>query len=47
MKSLLRELDREYPGWRDYVSSDPVEAAIELGLIEPEELDDNVKELSF
>lgn len=32
--NLLRRLDETHPGWRDEISSDPIVAAIELGLLE-------------
>ena len=44
--NLIRKLTAINPRWRDEVAEDPIEAAIELGLIEntegdPEELDFN------
>lgn len=37
VKQLAKELDELWPGWRSTVSPDPVEAAVELSIIEPEE----------
>ena len=44
--NLLEQLDKIDPNWRENVSSNPLEAAVELCLIEPEELED-YQELDF
>lgn len=36
---LLQQLDRACPSWRQTVASDPLEAAVELGLIDADKLD--------
>lgn len=46
MPSLIQQLDLIDPNWRYNVSSNPLEAAVELCLIEPEELED-YQELDF
>ena len=43
---LNRLLDRVDPDWRETISSNPLDAAVELCLIEPEELEDYI-ELDF
>lgn len=46
--NLIKKLGECNPRWRDEISADPIEAAIELGLIEPEEVDPEMpKELDF
>lgn len=47
MATLLEQLDQASPGWRENISRDPLEAAVELGLIEPEDLDTECQELNF
>ncbi len=38
--NLIQRLNEINPRWRDEIAFDPLDAAVELGLIEPEELDD-------
>ena len=45
--NLIRMLNSYDPKWRVNVASDPLEAAVELGLIEPEDLDSECTELDF
>jgi len=46
--NLIRQLSKVDPQWRINISSDPIEAAIELGIIEPEDVDPEMpKELNF
>lgn len=45
--NLIQRLNAYDPNWRLTVASDPLEAAVELGLIEPEELDSECAELDF
>lgn len=46
--NLLQKLHKVCPTWRETVASDPLDAAVELGLLEPEELDDDpYEELNF
>ena len=40
MANLIRKLDEYDPNWRETVASNPLDAAVELGIIEPEELED-------
>jgi hypothetical protein len=40
MANLIRKLDAYDPHWRETVSPDPVEAAIELGMLDAEDADD-------
>ena len=47
MQNLIRKLDELEPGWRESISSDPVEAAIELSIIEPEDCDEGYRPLEF
>jgi hypothetical protein len=44
--TLIEKLDKVDPNWRETVSSNPLEAAVELCIIEPEELEDYT-ELDF
>ena len=46
MPTLIQQLNEINPRWRDEIASDPLDAAVELGLIEPEELED-YQELDF
>jgi len=46
MRNLIELLDACDPDWRDNVSSNPLDAAVELCIIEPEELED-YRELEF
>jgi hypothetical protein len=39
MPTLIERLDNYDPQWRRSISADPLEAAVEIGLLEPEELD--------
>ena len=45
--NLIKRLDAYDPKWRDTVASDPLDAAVELGLIEPEDVDNDYRELDF
>ncbi len=46
--NILRELDAACPTWRDTVSSDPLEAAVELGLLDETDTEPEVSaELDF
>jgi hypothetical protein len=45
--NLVRELDRYDPKWRENISPDPLEAGVEVGLIEAEDLDDDCQPLDF
>ena len=46
--NLLQQLDAYDPKWRENISPDPLEAAVEIGLLEPEALDDEgYEELDF
>ena len=45
--NLIQRLTEVCPTWRTTVASDPLDAAVELGLIEAEDLDENVQELRF
>ena len=45
--NLIRMLNSYDPKWRTTVASDPLEAAVELGLIDPEDLDSECVELDF
>ena len=47
MKNLIKTLTNINPRWRVEVASDPLDAAVELGLIEPEDLDEDYEELDF
>ena len=47
MVELIKMLNEEAPGWRDTISPDPIVAALELCLIDPEDLDDYGRELDF
>jgi hypothetical protein len=48
MANLIRQLNDYDPNWRETISTDPLEAAVEIGLLEPEELDgDEYAELDF
>ena len=38
--NLLSKLRAYDKNWRENISSDPIEAAIEIGLLEPEEIED-------
>lgn len=44
---LLRKLAEINPRWREEIAPDPLDAAVELGLVEPEDLDPDYKELDF
>ena len=46
MPNLLELLDRVDPNWRENVSANPIDAALELCIIEADELDD-YRELNF
>ena len=43
---LEAQLDAAYPGWRE-AHATAVEAAVEYGLLDADELDDEVQELDF
>ena len=45
--NLIQRLNAYDPNWRENVASDPLEAAVELGLIEAEDLDSECTELDF
>ena len=45
--NLIAKLNELDPKWRETIASDPLDAAVELGLIEAEDLDENVQELEF
>ena len=45
--NLIARLTEIDPKWRENVASDPLDAAVELGLIEPEDLDADMQELNF
>jgi hypothetical protein len=46
--NLLEKLAAHDPKWRENISPDPLEAAVEVGLLEPEALDaDDYKPLDF
>ena len=45
--NLIARLNKIDPRWRENIASDPLDAAVELGLIEPEDLDENIQELDF
>ncbi len=49
MPTLLEQLYAYDPDWRDNIASDPLEAAVEIGLLEPDVLDDDTdyKPLNF
>ncbi len=48
MPTLLEQLYAYDPDWRDNIASDPLEAAVEIGLLEPDVLDDtDYKSLNF
>ena len=40
MSNLLRQLDDYDPKWRENISRDPLESAVEIGLLEPEDLEE-------
>jgi hypothetical protein len=45
--NLIAELYAYDRDWRANISPDPIEAAIEIGLIEPEETDPDCQPLDF
>lgn len=45
--NLLQQLDAAYPGWREEISREPIEAAIELGLLEPDDMEGDELALDF
>jgi len=45
--NLLRQLNAYDPDWRRNIAADPLEAAVEIGLIEAEDLDEEARELDF
>lgn len=46
--NLIRQLSTVNPRWREEISSNPLEAAVELGLLEPEDIDPEIpQELDF
>ena len=45
--SLIEQLEKVDPEWRHNVSNNPLEAAVELGLLEPEDLDEAGQPLDF
>ncbi len=45
--NLLQKLDAIEPKWRETIATNPLDAAVELGLIEPEDLDEDYPELDF
>ena len=46
--NLIQKLNAYDPNWRENVASDPVEAGVELGLLEADALDgDDYEELDF
>lgn len=47
MINLIAKLAEIDPKWRENIASDPLDAAVELGLIEPEDLDAEMQELEF
>lgn len=48
MTNLIRKLDSIDPQWRERIDPDPLCAAVELGLLEPDELDgDDYAPLDF
>lgn len=45
--NLIRRLYQLNPRWREEISRDPVEAGIELGLLDPDEMEAEAMELDF
>jgi hypothetical protein len=46
--NLIQQLNEYNPRWRYEIATDPIDAAIEIGLIEPEDVDPEVpEELNF
>ena len=46
--NLIAKLNEYDPNWRDNVASDPIEAGVELGILEADALDDEeYAELDF
>lgn len=44
--NLIQQLSEAYPRWRQEISANPIEAAIELGILD-EDPADSVPELDF
>lgn len=40
MPNLIQKLSDYDPKWRENISPNPLEAAVEIGLLDPEDLDD-------
>jgi len=45
--NLLQKLNEYDPKWRETISPDPLEAAVEIGLLEAEDLDTDCQPLDF
>jgi hypothetical protein len=45
--NLLQQLDAALPGWRKEYDNDPIAAATDLGLIDPEDSEPDAQALDF
>lgn len=45
--NILAKLNAYDPKWRENISPDPLEAAVEIGLLDAEDLDADYQELDF